>query len=168
MRLYDLKSLIEFASVQAEKFFRRNGVLYLMYHCIKADGETAILTPPPDCDKDTSVALMKAWFAIENVDRYVFMDEAWIVDDRRGQIGLDIAKVKREGVRNHPERREIVLFSAENIRGEQLMATRFILRPEVGKPKLSPLKIDEPFDHSEGRMVGMLNWSAVLNKDASE
>jgi hypothetical protein len=95
---------------------------------------------------------------LNNIDRYVFMDEAWIVDDRRGQIGLDVEKIKREGVKNHPDRREVVMFSAENRRGERLTAKRYILRPEIGKPTLAPLEIDPQFDHSEGRMVGLLNW----------
>lgn len=154
MSLLDLKSLIEFASVQAENIFGKTGELYPMYHCIKADGETRIV----HYDKDLSVGLIKAWFVIENVDRYVFMAESWIVPDSRGQLRLDVEKIRREGVRNHPERREIVMFSAENIRGEMLTAKRFILRPEIGKPQLAPLKIDEPFEYSGGRMVGLLNW----------
>jgi hypothetical protein len=153
--LGDLKSLIEFASKQAEKLFRLQGNLYPLYHCIKANGDTVILNRM-DEDKDLSVAMMIAWMHLNDVDRYCYMDEAWIVDDRRGQLGLDIEKVRREGVKNHPDRREIVMFSAENRRGEQLTAKRFILRPEIGKPTLSPLEIDEPFDHSEGRMVGLL------------
>jgi hypothetical protein len=157
--LSDLKSMIEFASEFAGKIFRRTGNINPMYHAIKATGETLILTPPSD-DKDISVALIKAAFAIENIDRYVFMDEAWMVDDHRGQLGLDIEKVRREGVRNHPACREIVMFSAENRRGEGLTAKRFILRPEVGKPSLSPLEINKPFEHSEGRMVGLLKGLA--------
>ena len=153
--LIDLKSMIEFASAQAEKLFRAQRVIYPLYHAITATGETAILNPPPG-DKDLSVALMKAWMQLNDVDRYVFMDEAWIVDDRRGQLGLDIEKVRRTGIKNHPDRREIVMFSAENRRGEQLTAKRFILRPEIGNAKLAPLDIDKPYEHSEGRMVGLL------------
>ena len=114
-----------------------------------------ILNPPPG-DKDLSIALIKAWFELNEIDRYVYIDEAWIVDDRRNQLGLDLDEVRRTGVRNHPDRREIVMFSAENRRGEQLTAKRFILRPEIGKPTLSPLDIDKPYEHSEGRMVGLL------------
>lgn len=158
-QLLDLKSLIEFASKQTEKIFRKNGVIYPMYHAIKASGETAILTPPHLGSKDLDVAMIKAWFEIENILTYVFMDEAYILDDRKGTLPpQDWKKIQREGLRNHPDRREIIMFSAENRRGEMLTATRFILRPEIGKPTLSPLKIDEPFDHSEGRMVGLLNW----------
>ena len=149
--------MIEFASTQAAKLFRKQGVIYPMYHCIRADGETTILNALSE-DKDLSVAMTKAWMHLNDIDRYIFMDEAWIVDDRRGQLGLDMEKVRREGLKNHPDRREIVMFSAENRRGEQLTAKRFILRPEIGKPTLSPLMIDEQFDHSEGRMVGLLNW----------
>jgi hypothetical protein len=155
--LDDLKSMIEFASKQAGKLFRKQGIIYPLYHAIDADGKTTIL-PALDRDKDMSVAMTKAWFAINQIDRYVFMDEAWVLDDRRGQLGIDIEKIKREGVRNHPDRREIVMFSAENRRDERLTAKRFILRPEIGKPSLSPLEFDERFDHSEGRMVGLLNW----------
>lgn len=158
--MIDLKSLIEFASTQAGKLFRKQGVIYPLWHAIGADGKTTIL-PALDRDKDLSVALTKAWFVINDIDTYVFMDEAWAVDDRRGQIGLDIKKVQREGISEHPDRREIVMFSAENRRGEQLTARRFILRPEIGKASLAPLVIDEQFDHSEGRMVGLLDWGKV-------
>jgi len=154
--LTDLKSMIEFASAQAEKLFRAQGILYPLYHCIKTNGDTVIL-PAVSADKDLSVAMTVAWMQLNDVDRYVFMDEAWMLDDRRGQLGLDMEKIQREGIRNHPDRREAVMFSAENRRGEMLTARRFILRPEIGKAKLAPLQLDPKYDHSEGRMVGLLN-----------
>jgi hypothetical protein len=153
--LPDLRSLIEFASANAEKLFRRQGRLLPMYHAIATNGEHKILTPSLS-DKDLAVAMVKAWFVIENIDRYVFIDEAWIVDARGGGPELDVEKARRYGISNHPDRREIVMFAAENHR-EMLTARRFILRPEIGKPSLSPLVIDEQFDHSEGRMVGLLS-----------
>jgi len=154
--LTDLKSLIEFASKNAEKIFRKQGAIYPMYHAIDARGEHKILTPQMD-DKDVSVAMVKAWFALEGIDRYIFIDEAWILDTSKSGAEIDLEWIKRHGVRNHPDRREVVMFAAENRKGERLTAKRFILRPEVGKPTLSPLTIDEVFDHSEGRMVGLLN-----------
>jgi hypothetical protein len=156
--LNDLKSMIEFASTQAEKLFKKQGAIYPLYHAIRTTGESVVLNPPPG-DKDLSVALIKAWLALENIDRYVFMDEAWIIDDRRGQIKLDVEKIRREGVRNHPDRREIVMFSAESRHGKMMTGRRFILRPEIGKPSLAPLEIDEAFDHSEGRMVHLFEWA---------
>jgi len=155
--LTDLTALIEFASKNVVKIFKRTGVIYPMYHAIDTHGEHKILTPQSE-DKDVGVAMVKVWFALNDIEKYVFVDEAYILDNRRGQSGLDMEKIQREGIRNHPDRREIVMLSAENRRGKMLTARHFILRPEVGKPTLSPLVIDEVFDHSEGRMVGLLNW----------
>jgi hypothetical protein len=155
--MIDLKSLIEFASKQAEKLFRKQGAIYPMYHAIKASGEHVILTPPPG-DKDMSVAMVKAWLALENISTVCFIDEAWILDSRKGGPEIDVEKARRYGIRNHPDRREVVMFAAENREGQMLTARRFILRPEIGKASLAPLVIDEAFDHSEGRMVGLLNW----------
>ena len=153
----DLKSLIEFASTQAEKLFRKQGgVIYPLYHCIKPNGESAILSPPGVGDKDLDVAMVKAWMQINDISTVCFMDEAWILDNRKGGPKIDMERVNREGVRNHPDRREVVMFSAENRDGEMLTARRFILRPEIGRPTLAPLVIDEQFEHSSGRMVGLL------------
>jgi hypothetical protein len=153
--LPDLKSLILFASAQAEKLFRRQRVIYPMYHCIKSNGDNVILNAM-DADKDLSVAMTKAWMQLNDVERYVFIDEAWILDNRKGDLPeIDIERARREGLSNHPDRREIVMFAAENRQSMQT-ARRFILRPEVGRPTLSPLIIDDIPDHSEGRMVGLL------------
>jgi hypothetical protein len=90
--LLDLKSLIEFASKNADKIFRQTGVIYPMYHAIKVSGETTILTPPDTDDKDIAVGMVKAWFALNDIDRYVFIDEAWIVDTSKGGPPLDLKK----------------------------------------------------------------------------
>ena len=155
-KLLDLTSLIKFASVNADKIFRKTGVIHPMYHAITASGQTEIISPDLS-DKDTAVALMKALFVLHDIDRYVFIDEAWILDTTKGGPEIDIEKVQRHGIRNHPDRREIVMFSAEDRRGGRRTAKQFILRPEIGKPRLSPLEFDPLFDHSEGRMVGLLN-----------
>lgn len=156
--LTDLKDLIQFASAQVEKIFRKTGEILPMYHAIKSTGETMIITPPHDCSKDMAVALVKAAFVLEDVDRYVFLDEAWALDNRKGNLPpIDIDKANREGLEHHPDRREIIMFAAENRRGQMLTGSRFILRPEHGKAKLTPLKIDDMTRvQSEGRMVGLL------------
>jgi hypothetical protein len=151
----DLTALITFASEQAGKIFEMTGVLYPMYHAITRDGQHAILTPP-DRDKDTAVAMVKAWFELNDIDRYVFVDEAWTIIAKPGDPLPDMKRIARDGLSNHPDRREVVLFSAENRRGEWVTGIRYILRPEHGKPKLSPLTIDDMTLHSEGRMVGLL------------
>jgi hypothetical protein len=94
-------------------------------------------------------------FVVKNVVAYVFIDEAWMVDKAgRKAEGLE-AWVMQHGTKNHPDRREIVMFLAEDLTG-QMSAHRFILRPEHGKPKLSPLKFIPASAQSHGRMVGLL------------
>jgi hypothetical protein len=151
----DLKSMVRFASAQVEKMFRRNGEILAMYHAIRSNAEHMVL-PPPSADKDISVALMKAAFAVADVDRYVFMVEAWRVEWK--EDGGAPPPRWQEGIHDHPDRREIVLFSAENRRGEMLTAHRYILRPEHGKPVLAPLAFDDhDYAKSSGRMIGLLN-----------
>ena len=154
-QLADLKSMIEFASAQAEKIFRKTGALYPMYHAIKRNGDTVILTPDMG-DKDIAVAMMTAWLVLNEIDRYVFIDEAWIVDGTASGVALDVEEgAARRRAQTIRTCREIVMFAAENLRGERMTGKRFILRPEIGKPKLSPLTFDD-FDNSTGRMVGLL------------
>jgi hypothetical protein len=47
------------------------------------------------------------------------------------------------------------MFAAENRQGEMLTGHRYILRPEHGKARLSPLTMNK-FATSEGRTVGLL------------
>lgn len=157
-KLETLRSLVEFASDKIEKQFRKTGEVHPMYHAIKATGEHMVMLPP-GISKDMDVAMMKAAFELESVDRFVFITEAWILDQRKNSGGppLDLDRINRTGVSAHPDRREVVMIQGENRRGEMILGTRFILRPEIGKPSLAPLVvIDSEFDHSEGRMVGML------------
>jgi hypothetical protein len=150
-----LKDLIAFASAQAETIFRRNGELLPMYHAITADGQNVVI-PQPGVDKDFAVGLVKAAFELQNVETYVFFSEAWRLDTTR-ERDPDMSGIVRNGLEDHPDRREIVAFSAENRDGEMLTACRYILRPEHGKAKLSPLEFDDMSNvTSSGRMVGLL------------
>lgn len=154
----ELQKLISTASESIEKIFRKQGGLAPMYHAVKRNG-TALIVPAMSDDKDEGVAMIKALFVIEDVVRYVFIDEAWILgfDESGSNPKPDMARIRREGLRDHPDRREVVMFAAENLDGDFVAARRFILRPEHGKPSLSPLK---PFsgasDGFSGRMVGLL------------
>ena len=127
-----------------------------MYHAIA--GDKVFIIPSLHPDKANAVALVKVLFAKHKVDRYVFMDEAWILEAHdRIPSREEMQRIQREGLEHHPDRREILMFSAEDRRGNRLMAHRFILRPERGKAKLSPLKvIDWTEGETKGRMVGLL------------
>ena len=149
----DLKELIAFANASAENIFRRTGELLPMWHAIKSNGEQMII-PSPCEDKVMAVTLIKALFELESVETFVFMSEAWVL---RAGPDADIDGINHRGLSEHPDRREAIMFAAENRDGEEQTAVRFILRPEHGKAKLSPLKMDDMRGRtSEGRMVGLL------------
>jgi len=149
-----LKTLIEFASTQAGRIFDSSGMLLPMYHAVCEDRSHRIILQP-DGTKDEAVEIVKAAFAMLRVDRYCFMNEAWLLVGDPDQI--DLARIERQGLEWHPDRREVVAFMAENRRGERLTGARYILRPEHGKPTLSPLKLDNMENlTTEGRMVGLL------------
>jgi hypothetical protein len=121
-----------------------------------ASGDHAIVSQPHH-DKDTAVKLVKGAFKANDVVRYCFIAEAWMVDTRGSRIDVDMEHIKREGVSRHPDRREIVAFSAENKEGQMLTGRCYILRPEHGPAKLSPLVVDDMTGvQSKGRMVGLL------------
>jgi hypothetical protein len=87
------------------------------------------------------------------VVRYVFIDEAWqletTITDRD-----KIDRIHRRGIRNHPDRREILMYQAEDETGS-VTAHRVITRPPNRKPQLGPLEFFRS-QQSEGRLVGML------------
>ena len=153
----DLKELIKFVSPLAEKIFRQTGQLQPMWHAVTALDQTLII-PQPAADKNLAAALIRLEFKVRNVDHYVFMSEAWILNATKSDISArDLRAIASEGLAEHPDRREIIMFSAENSRGETLTALRYILRPEHGRAKLSPLTIDDMAGvKSEGRLVGLL------------
>jgi len=148
----NLKELIMFASANGEAIFRRTGQLLPMWHAIKANGENLVLSQPND-DKDTAVGMIKALFELENVETYVFLSEAWILHTTKERDPVIPGSLEY-----HPDRREAIMFTAENRDGESQTARRFILRPEHGKAKLTPLVFDDMGNiQSSGRMVGLLD-----------
>jgi hypothetical protein len=66
--------------------------------------------------------------------------------------------IDRAGIRHHPDRLEVVMFSEDVDRG-QLAAKRRIIRPLNKKPYLGPLEIDTQSGLWVGRMVHLLTPS---------
>jgi hypothetical protein len=151
------RELITIASELIEEAFRRTGVMRPMYHVVHADGRQEIIQAPP-LDKDTAVALMRAYFSIADIRRYVMIDECWRLDLRatsKAEADAAFAFCQEHGVSMHPKKIEAVMFVAEDALG-QLNAYRIIERPANGKPRLGPLKFDPEGGNYEGRMVGLL------------
>lgn len=124
-----------------------------MYHIVTRKGEHLVF-PFIGIDKDQSAAIARAYFEMVDATRYVFFDEAWVLDSR--DPNLDIEKINREGgVRNHPDRKEVVMFSAEDENEGQILAHQEIIRDPGKPPRLGPLEMHSG-NTNEGRMVGML------------
>jgi hypothetical protein len=105
--------------------------------------------------------MMRALFTIMPVKRYLFVDEAWIIERSAHGEDADLAKYLAEhdgSISQHPDRKEIVMFCGEDAEFGTLMARRVIVRPANGRAFLAPLAFadKEGCNHFEGRMVGLL------------
>jgi hypothetical protein len=149
----DLRMLIEHASSWAEKIFARKGQILPMWHAVKASGEHVVMPAPPG-DKDTSVALVRAFFELNDVVRCLFINEAWTAFG-----GEDLTEwVEQHGgsIHDYPDRVEVVAFMGEDDTEGMMTAHRRIIRGQ-GKATLGPLEfMDWSRGHSEGRLVGLL------------
>jgi hypothetical protein len=154
-----LKELIEFASRACEPIFKVNGEITPMYHMRDGDGAN-LIWQPDHSDKDVIVAAARFIMRKQNIQSYVFIDEAWILEIHRTLKPGEWEEIERFcdefGVSNHPDRREVLMFYAENKSGERLQANRPIVRPEHGKPKLMPLRFPWQDGETRGRMTGLL------------
>jgi len=144
----ELRELLDGASDMAADVFYEVGEIEPTWIAENVDGLVMVLRTPftdADISKDIVVRSMRKLFKERNVVRYVFVSEAWIVEFKDH---MDAGRPSQ-----HPDRREIIMLRGEDINGDVIGATRYILRPEVGKPKLTELKIDE--GEFSGRFTGM-------------
>jgi hypothetical protein len=98
-------------------------------------------------EKEINAMVVRALFA--NVQRYIYVAEVWYVEDKKDEEANDEAPP-----REHPDRKEAILFMAEDRMSGGVFGIRFIDR--TGKrPKLKPLEVDRPTAIG-GRLVSML------------
>jgi hypothetical protein len=155
-----LRQLIESCSHVCEAIFRDTGELHGMYHVVRENGENTIIPAPP-CDdniKDLGIEIIRHLFREMAVVRYVFVAEAWLLVQPSKEA---MEQCRRLGVRNHPERQETVIFTAEDS-DWTIIAHRMIKRLEGLPPCLAPLTF-LPMDEVEGRMVGLLTQTQRNN-----
>ena len=100
-------------------------------------------------DSRACVRQLRALFADQQVRRYAFVCEAWTIATN------SMAEVQRwvGRIAEHQDRREILTIHAEDRDGRGLIGYYYILRPEHGPPKLSPLQMAEG---GTGQLMGML------------
>jgi hypothetical protein len=152
------RELIETASAKIERIFDESGKVLAMWHIVTPEGEK-VLPPPPSTNKDHAIAIVRASFMAWGVTAYVFIDEAWMrivnLPPNSPEGEAEIAYSREHGVRDHPDRVEVVIFSAEDETGA-LTAWRKIIRKVNARPRLGPLEIKDNFTSQEGRFVGLL------------
>lgn len=158
----DLMRLIEHASEFCQAAFARQGEIAPMWHAVTARGEEKITEHPQQLGKDLASALIRAWFELEDVVRYVYIGEAWTVE-QRGMSEADnesvMALARQQRLEKHADAVEVVQLQGEDRDCGQVVAVMRIERPAGRKPYLGKLKIViAPGDgfSSEGRMIGML------------
>ena len=156
INLPSLRQMIVMGSKVIEKVFDELGCINPMYDLITENGDKEVWPAPPTDDKDLAVRIVRETMRKRKVIQYLFIDEAWILHTHDE---TDIEFARTIGLQHHTDRREVIMFSAENLEGEMLTAKRYILRSDIpgAKASLSPLEIDDMTDViSSGRMVGLL------------
>jgi hypothetical protein len=148
-----LREMVDGASDWALKCFKQEGAVAQVWFAVTAGGDRFAVPSPVPGNPDLSVIMIRALFELRDVVRYVFVSEAWTV--LTSDLG-DVEKARRFGARSHPDRVEVVALSGEDQESRQLTARRRIIRPQKAKAYLGPLEWDEPWDQSEGRVVGLL------------
>jgi len=158
----ELRRMLDCASDFCERHFAKKGEIAPMWHAVCSDGQTIIEPHPTYLGKDMAAAMIRSFFDLRDVIRYVYIGEAWTLN--RMIRPEEQEEIFRKGLSEHPDRVEVVQIQGEDHEYGQIIASREIIRPEHGRPYLGPLLMVSDLPHvprgatiqSEGRMVGML------------
>jgi hypothetical protein len=155
----ELNKLITDASLFVEQAFKHQGVIHPMWIAVDRSGNQVVVPSPvpfiSNAAKDYATLVVRAMFEFTGVTRYVFVCESWILlaDD----APIDVEAVQRDGIANHPGRREVINMTAESEVGGLVVAWRPIIRLTKGKARLGPLVVEQRSGLTvEGRMSSML------------
>lgn len=128
--------LVSDSAAFATAAFKRHGRVTALVGIVPLDGEPAahFLTPEPDA------ALM---LAAKEAIATIVVSESWMLPADNPDTAADVMAHLRSGkpASEHPDAREVVFHVASMADGTTAAAVQFILRPEHGKPTLSPPKM---------------------------
>jgi hypothetical protein len=148
-----LQELFDFSTKQAAVMFNKTGSVMPMWHAHPASGHDLVIATPWESAEDKRIitAKLRELFKHERVKCYAFMGEAW------SAATPTMSEVRKwaGNLEHHPDRREILAIHAEDDEGHAIMGWYYILRPEHGPPKLSPLMISQATEN-KGQLMGML------------
>lgn len=146
-----LKKLFTFGAETADHVFNRLGRLTPMWIGVNGKGSHLPLIIADLSDKDAVADAVRSFLKKNGITRYVMIAECWMYKGKK--IPNEVLEGK--SIKNNRDRREAIHVFAEDNKGNSISGRFYILRPEHGKPKLSPLKMDAEKTKSEGRFVGM-------------
>lgn len=146
-----LQELFDVAVNCAAILFNETHEVLPMMHAVRKDGSHAIIPLLWDdqADKARVLQQLKRAMSAFGIQQYAIIAEAWMVDVRRPS---DLAGY--ETLKDHPDRREALTISAADNQGNRIAGLYYILRPEHGPPKLSPLQT--PYDCCESEFLDLL------------
>lgn len=158
------KELLAVASKAAVREFNRDGELPPDFLIEDSNGIRILIRFADglggNTRKDAIAAKMREIFRDKDIVRYAFSTEAWMVDGTRlpdkGESAMAMQK-RGESLEYHSDRIEgVTVFVEDRETKEVYHRSYHILRPEHGKPTLSPPR-DMPMEkvQSEGRFTNM-------------
>lgn len=148
-----IRNLIELGSEYAERRFAEFGEIQPRFIAVTVNSKILYVDFPPTPSRDEGYNLVRELFLAKDVVAYVFIDEAWTAFFEQGEPVISAAE--------RPDRREVVLISAESEQEGQRYATRAIVRPADSEPYLDALIMSDS-SGLEGRAVGLLARRTTL------
>jgi len=153
-----LDQIMAHAAKTARDSFRDRGYVVPMWAGHTASGELIMIMPDKFTtgeQKQIAVDKVRAIFKEKGVVMFAFMTEAWMIDSAQSSQAI-VARAWFSGksLEHHPDRREAIYIQAED-KERCIIGHYFILRPEHGKPTLSPFRKGGSLD-GVGRMFGLL------------
>lgn len=147
----ELRKLFDFGAASAEHLFKAQGHLLPMWVGVtKRGGHLPLIIRDMD-DKDKVAEAIKTWLKKHGISRYVSMLECWTYEGK--EIPAEITEGR--SLEENPDRREAIHLMAEDKDGNYISGVFYILRPEHGRPTLSPIKIDARRGDVSGRFTNM-------------
>lgn len=149
-----LESIFDHGKETAKYIFDMQGDIKPMWIVETKDGDRVPMMVEITSNKDeVAEAVKKALKKLKAV-RYVSILEAWAIETKDQKIPESL--LLGAPVSQHPDRREIVaIFAQDKVEG-CMSGMFYILRPEIGKPRLSGFKEYPKSDKHEGRFVNLL------------
>src|SRR5512143_40153 len=151
-----LEEIFDHGKEAARYIFDMQGEVHPMWIIETKKGDIVPVMVPMIGDKDEiSLAIRKGLKKLRAV-RYVSMVEAWALDVGKDKKIPENIKLGAP-VSQHPDRREIVAINAEDKTEGAMSGMFYILRPEIGKPRLSNFNELPRLSQQEGRFVNLLS-----------